>query len=204
MISAADARQPSSIVLDPVEAMNFALKMREIVFKTRNCVLKTRNCVLKMMDFAGHEGRYPTPGWLALTAGYVNSVFKMMNFVFKMMNFVSKMMMFGFKTMDFEAPAAGCTTKPQLCPSHPGVTFCKSDPAAGQCDKAMPHKPCPACPPPPLARDLLLEAGVDQNQIDQDLEDLQEGLERQKQEVFFSWNRAHFGAWVSENHEFCV
>ena len=42
-----------------------------------------------------------------------------------------------------------CTTKPQPCPGHPGVTFCNSDPAPGQCDKPMPHKPCPPCPPPP-------------------------------------------------------
>ena len=42
-----------------------------------------------------------------------------------------------------------CTTKPQPCPGHPGATFCNSDPAPGQCDKPMPHKPCPPCPPPP-------------------------------------------------------
>ena len=29
-------------------------------------------------------------------------------------------------------PPPGCTTAPQPCPSHPGVTFCMSDPAPGQ------------------------------------------------------------------------
>ena len=44
----------------------------------------------------------------------------------------------------------------------------------------MPHKPCPPCPPPLQARDLE-----------------EDDTERQKkQAVFFSWNRAHFGAWV--------
>ena len=36
---------------------------------------------------------------------------------------------------------APCTDKPQPCPSHPGVTFCPSDKAPGQCSKPMPHKP---------------------------------------------------------------
>jgi hypothetical protein len=39
-----------------------------------------------------------------------------------------------------------CTTEPQPCPGHPGVTFCLSDPAPSQCDAPMPHKPCPPCP----------------------------------------------------------
>ena len=41
-----------------------------------------------------------------------------------------------------------CTTVPQPCPSHPGRTFCASNPASGQCDKTT-HPPCPPCPPPP-------------------------------------------------------
>jgi hypothetical protein len=44
-----------------------------------------------------------------------------------------------------------CTAVPQPCPSHPGVTFCASDPAPRQCDQKMPHKPCPPCPPPAAA-----------------------------------------------------
>eukprot|EP01050_Picozoa_sp_SAG11_P014298 SAG11_NODE_1744_length_4334_cov_32.676033_1_plen_54_part_00 len=35
---------------------------------------------------------------------------------------------------------AKCTTTPQPCPGHPGVTFCNSDPRAGQCGEKMPHK----------------------------------------------------------------
>jgi hypothetical protein len=73
-------------------------------------------------------------------------------------------------------PIPGCTTKPQPCSSHPGVTFCKSDPAGGQCAKPMPHKPCPPCPPPPPPTPLT------------ELE-----LQQQEDAVFFSWNRAHFG-----------
>ena len=49
-------------------------------------------------------------------------------------------------------------------------TFCKSDPAPGQCDKP-PVRKCPPC------------TGVDSPALDKDA-------------VFFSWNRAHFGAWV--------
>eukprot|EP01046_Picozoa_sp_COSAG06_P031435 COSAG06_NODE_3061_length_5906_cov_26.812468_10_plen_309_part_00 len=33
----------------------------------------------------------------------------------------------------------------QPCPSHPGVTFCSSLKTPGQCDKPMPHAPCPPC-----------------------------------------------------------
>eukprot|EP01043_Picozoa_sp_COSAG02_P053919 COSAG02_NODE_6026_length_3863_cov_7.223433_4_plen_317_part_00 len=40
-----------------------------------------------------------------------------------------------------------CTVTPQPCPSHPGRTFCASDPSSGQCDKPS-RKPCPPCPPP--------------------------------------------------------
>ena len=29
----------------------------------------------------------------------------------------------------------GCTTTPQPCPAHKGVTFCKSDPTSNQCSK---------------------------------------------------------------------
>ena len=82
-------------------------------------------------------------------------------------------------------PIPGCTTKPQPCSSHPGVTFCKSDPAGGQCAKPMPHKPCPPCPPPPPPTPLT------------ELE-----LQQQEDAVFFSWNRAHFGgAYLSSSVE---
>jgi hypothetical protein len=70
-------------------------------------------------------------------------------------------------------PTPGCTTKPQPCPSHPDVTYCISDPASGQCDEPMPHKPCPPCPAPPSAEDLP-----------------------EHDAVFYSWNRAHFGGWI--------
>ena len=39
-----------------------------------------------------------------------------------------------------------CTTVPQPCLSHPGRTYCASNPAAGQCDQPT-HPPCPPCPP---------------------------------------------------------
>jgi hypothetical protein len=43
-----------------------------------------------------------------------------------------------------------CTMKPQPCPAHhPGVTWCVSSSDQNQCDKPMPHKPCPPCAPPP-------------------------------------------------------
>eukprot|EP01051_Picozoa_sp_SAG22_P006970 SAG22_NODE_475_length_10003_cov_3.943356_2_plen_925_part_00 len=45
-----------------------------------------------------------------------------------------------------------CTSTPQPCPSHPGVTFCASDSTPHQCSRPMPHKQCPPCPrprPPP-------------------------------------------------------
>ena len=42
-----------------------------------------------------------------------------------------------------------CSTAPQPCPSHPGRTYCLSDPAAGQCEQPS-HPPCPPCPPPAL------------------------------------------------------
>lgn len=74
-------------------------------------------------------------------------------------------------------PIPGCTTKPQPCPSHPGVTFCISDPASGQCDRPMPHKPCPPCPAPPSTAKKSEE-------------------QREHDAVFFSWNRAHFGGTV--------
>ena len=45
------------------------------------------------------------------------------------------------------APSPVCTRKPQPCPSDPGVTYCNSDPAPGQCQTKMPHPPCPPCPP---------------------------------------------------------
>ena len=48
-----------------------------------------------------------------------------------------------------QLPQQPCTAKPQPCPSHPGTTFCVSDKTPGQCDKKMPHKPCPPCPPSP-------------------------------------------------------
>ncbi len=41
-----------------------------------------------------------------------------------------------------------CTTAPQPCPNHAGVTFCESDDSPHQCDRPMPHKPCPPCPSP--------------------------------------------------------
>jgi hypothetical protein len=67
-----------------------------------------------------------------------------------------------------------CTSQPQPCPSHPGVTWCPSDKAAGQCSQPMPRKPCPPCPTPspPPAKPPALNRNV----------------------VFFTWNRAHFGA----------
>jgi len=47
--------------------------------------------------------------------------------------------------------AAPCPPTP--CPPgpHQKRTYCSSDPTPGQCDKPMPHKPCPPCkaPPPP-------------------------------------------------------
>jgi polygalacturonase len=39
----------------------------------------------------------------------------------------------------------GATPKPKPCPSHPGHTFCSSDPAPHQCD-APPPRTCPPCP----------------------------------------------------------
>jgi hypothetical protein len=45
-------------------------------------------------------------------------------------------------------PRRPCSSVAQPCPSHPGRTFCESDPAPGQCDDPMPHKPCPPCPAP--------------------------------------------------------
>jgi hypothetical protein len=43
-------------------------------------------------------------------------------------------------------PPVHCDSKPQPCPSHKGHTFCKSNPASGQCDK--PPVKCAPCPPP--------------------------------------------------------
>eukprot|EP01043_Picozoa_sp_COSAG02_P017275 COSAG02_NODE_780_length_17266_cov_3.939244_3_plen_698_part_00 len=45
-------------------------------------------------------------------------------------------------------PNAPC--QPKACPSHPGHTYCPSDPAPGQCDKP-PRSQCPTghCGPPP-------------------------------------------------------
>ncbi len=40
-----------------------------------------------------------------------------------------------------------CSSTPQKCSSHPGVTFCPSNHTPGQCETPMPHKPCPPCPP---------------------------------------------------------
>jgi hypothetical protein len=68
----------------------------------------------------------------------------------------------------------GCTTKPQPCPNQKGHTFCLSDPAPHQCDNP-PKLPCPPCPapaPPPARGDVT------------------------KDQAFFSWNRAHYGAWI--------
>lgn len=50
-------------------------------------------------------------------------------------------------------PSPPCTTKPQSCPGHANHnrTFCPSSHASGQCDKPMPHLPCPPCPPAPPA-----------------------------------------------------
>ena len=42
--------------------------------------------------------------------------------------------------------AAPCAASP--CPGHPAVNFCPSNPASGQCDAPMPHKPCPPCANP--------------------------------------------------------
>lgn len=51
-------------------------------------------------------------------------------------------------------PPVPCTTKPQPCPGK-NTTFCNSDPTPFQCDKPMPHAPCPPCPPPPRLPPLL-------------------------------------------------
>ena len=45
-------------------------------------------------------------------------------------------------------PPSNCTTRPLPCASHPGRTYCASNPARGQCDKSS-HPPCPPCPAPP-------------------------------------------------------
>ena len=45
------------------------------------------------------------------------------------------------------AASTPCTRTPQPCPSHPGRTFCASDPSTGQCDRPS-AKTCPPCPPP--------------------------------------------------------
>ena len=44
------------------------------------------------------------------------------------------------------ADAPPCSTTPQNCTSHPGVTFCMANHTPGQCDTPMPHAPCPPCP----------------------------------------------------------
>lgn len=48
-------------------------------------------------------------------------------------------------------PRLQCNASAQPCSAHPGVTFCMSDNTSGQCDKPMPHKPCPPCPVSPPA-----------------------------------------------------
>jgi hypothetical protein len=55
----------------------------------------------------------------------------------------------GQQRLSAAQPRAGtppCSTTPQKCGSHPGVTFCPSNTTAGQCSTPMPHKPCPPCP----------------------------------------------------------
>lgn len=56
-------------------------------------------------------------------------------------------------------PSTVCTTKPLQCPSDPGVTYCSSDPAPGQCQTKMPHRPCPPCPPLPNASGSSVSGG---------------------------------------------
>jgi hypothetical protein len=66
------------------------------------------------------------------------------------------------------------TAKPQPCPNRKGHTFCLSDPAPHQCD-SPPQRPCPPCPAPAAPP---APGGITKDQ------------------AFFSWNRAHYGAWV--------
>jgi hypothetical protein len=40
-----------------------------------------------------------------------------------------------------------CNASAQPCQNHPGVTYCATDKTIGQCEKPMPHKLCPPCPP---------------------------------------------------------
>ena len=52
-----------------------------------------------------------------------------------------------------ESSDAAKPCPPQPCSSHPGVTFCSSLKTAGQCEKPMPHPPCPPCLKPPRPAD---------------------------------------------------
>lgn len=61
-----------------------------------------------------------------------------------------------------------CTSIPQPCPSHPGRTFCASNPASGQCDQPS-HPPCPPCPPPPSSPVGAVGSAVGKQQIDESL-----------------------------------
>ena len=51
---------------------------------------------------------------------------------------------------DAAGPSSGCDDKPQLCPSHPGHTFCATNYSADQCEHSP--APCPPCPPPASAQ----------------------------------------------------
>lgn len=42
--------------------------------------------------------------------------------------------------------ASPCSSSPQKCSSHPGITYCPSNHTPGQCETPMPHNACPACP----------------------------------------------------------
>ena len=60
-----------------------------------------------------------------------------------------------FIEQDLGCQAAPTECPPRRCgPAHPNVTFCPSDPTPGQCDKPMPHAPCPVgpCAPRTAAR----------------------------------------------------
>ena len=57
----------------------------------------------------------------------------------------------------FLSNASACTAAPQPCPGHPTRTWCRTDPAKGQCDAAR-TGPCPPCPP--TEAEILLGAGT--------------------------------------------
>ena len=65
-----------------------------------------------------------------------------------------------------------CSSKPVPCSGHKGRFFCPNAATPGQCGHSP--SPCPPCPPPAPPGPSLLDRDT----------------------VFFSWNRAHFGAWV--------